>query len=112
MEAQNPKNEATLEVTTVAATTSSSKPTSAESASEADVIEKLADEEKKKLTIGGRCRMLFCPIKSLKTIHKNDDTETHLTVTPEAFRMLFYLYFIGFVILAMIVGMTITIRIF
>ena len=121
MDAQDPQNVATLEVTTVANTTTplttpsnkaGANPTDVESASEADVIRKLANEEKMKLTFGDRCRMLFCPIKSFKTVRKDDDTETHITVRPEAFRMLFYLYFIGFIILSMIVGMSMTIDIF
>ena len=69
---------------------------------ELEIKEKL--DKKKQLTFGDRCRMLFCPIKSFKTVYKNGDAETHVIITPEAFRMLFYLYFIAFVIVAIIIG--------
>jgi len=50
---------------------------------------------------------MFCPIRRWETVYKKcGDAETHCELHPEAFRMLFYIYFIWFVICGYIVTMT------
>jgi len=57
--------------------------------------------------IRSRLRLLFCPIRRWETVYKKcGDAETHFEIHPEAFRMLFYIYFTWFLIAGFIVTMT------
>ena len=48
---------------------------------------------------------MFCPLQRWETVYKEcGDAETHFEVHPEGFRMLFYVYFIFFFILANVIS--------
>lgn len=71
----------------------------------------LERKEKKKscgwICIKSRLSLLFCPIRRWDTVYKEcGDAVTHFEIHPEGFRMLFYLYFIGFMAFAIFVTTT------
>lgn len=59
----------------------------------------------KQMSCCDKLRLLTHPITSREVVMKNGDAETHLTIVPEAFRMLFYFGFIVFSLIAFTVSM-------
>ena len=51
----------------------------------------------------GVLKQIFFPVKSISTKYGDGDGITEIVVCPEAFRMLFYVYFIIFLLMAVLV---------